>query len=302
VPTEPIRLSRTFGNRRVDALISPIGSSLQSLVVDGLSLVRGDPHGPVAAAGAVLAPWPNRVRAGRWMLEGELQQLDITEHGAGNALHGLVASTPFSVTTLDGSSVELATRISRPPGYPFELDIVVSYRLVPTGIRSTIAIVNRTDRPAPVAVGVHPYLHLGDAPASAIRVRLDADRTLLLGSDNLPAGMIPVNGTRYDLRAATSLAAAPVHAAYTGFREHEGRLRLLLDDAKGGNAAHLWADRRFRWVQLYVTPEFPGLRPGEVAVALEPMTAPPDALNSGEDLHWLHPRARWTLDWGIDRL
>jgi len=36
-----------------------------------------------------------------------------------------------------------------------------------------------------------------------------------------------------------------------------------------------------------------------VSVAVEPMTAPPDAFNSGEDLVVLEPGARFSASWGI---
>jgi aldose 1-epimerase len=302
VPADPVRLSRTFAGRRVDALVSPLGASVQALVVEGLSLVWGDPRGPVSASGAVLAPWPNRVRAGRWTHDGQVQQLDVTEPAAGNAIHGLVASTPFAVTGFDGSSVELATRVSRPTGYPFDLDVIVSYRLSGSGIESTITVVNRTETPAPVAVGVHPYVRVGDATAASLRVQIDADTTMLLARDNLPSGTVPVGGTPFDVRIPTPIASAPAHAAYTGLRAHQGRVGLRLDDGEGGNAVRVWADERFRWAQLYVTDAFPGLTSDGVAVALEPMTAPPDAFNSGDELHWMLPGERWALDWGIERL
>ena len=35
------------------------------------------------------------------------------------------------------------------------------------------------------------------------------------------------------------------------------------------------------------------------AVAIEPMTAPADAFNSGKGVHWLEPGAEWTVRWGI---
>ena len=35
------------------------------------------------------------------------------------------------------------------------------------------------------------------------------------------------------------------------------------------------------------------------AVAIEPMTAPADALNSGVGLRRLNPGETWTLEWGI---
>ena len=37
------------------------------------------------------------------------------------------------------------------------------------------------------------------------------------------------------------------------------------------------------------------------AIAVEPMTAPADALNSGLGLRWIEPGASWSGHWGICR-
>jgi len=297
--SDPIRLSRTVGGRVVDALVSPVGASLQRLAVDTVELVWGAADGPVGASGAVLVPWPNRVRGGHWTLDGEPQQLAQTEPGAGNALHGLVAHTVFSPVSRQEDAVELAAEIRDAPGYPFDLDVGVSYRLTSSGVDSTVTVVNRGTRSAPVAVGVHPYLRIGDAAREDLVLTVDAQRTLLLGDDDLPRGQVAVAGTPFDLRAPTPLAGAPAHAAFTGLRVSAGRIHLTLADASRARVAEVWADERFRWAQVYVTDALPGLAAGRVAVALEPMTAPPDALNSGTDLVWLGPSARWDLSWGI---
>src|SRR4051812_7503826 len=43
-----------------------------------------------AFAGRVLAPWPNRVRDGRYAFDGDEHRLELSEPERGNALHGLV--------------------------------------------------------------------------------------------------------------------------------------------------------------------------------------------------------------------
>ena len=298
--SEPLALSQTIAGRSVGAIVSPVGASLQRLGVDGMELVCGDDAGPVASSGAVLVPWPNRVRGGSWLLDGKPQQLEVTEPGAGNALHGLVATTPFAVTARDDSSVRLEAGVRHPLGYPFDLDVVVSYRLEATGVRSSITVVNRGAVAAPVAVGVHPYVRVSDAAAAHLLLEVDAEHTLLLGDDDLPLRLAPVDGTRFDLREPTALVEAPSHAAYTGLRSVDDRVRLRLIDRRSSDAVEVWADDRFGWAQVYVTRELPGLPAGGLAVALEPMTAPPDAFNSGTDLHWLPPSSRWVRNWGID--
>lgn len=144
---------------------------------------------------------------------------------------------------------------------------------------------------------MHPYVRVGDVPTDDLALAIDATTTLLLGEDDLPVSTVEVAGTRHDLRQAVGVRHAPDHASYTGLSVIDGRTRLQL--IADGAQVEVWADPRFRWAQLYLTSDFPGLGPGELAVALEPMTAPPDAFNSGIDLHWLRPGERWSRDWGI---
>jgi aldose 1-epimerase len=42
-----------------------------------------------------------------------------------------------------------------------------------------------------------------------------------------------------------------------------------------------------------------GWDPPRQALAVEPMTAPPDALNSGQGLLWLEPEQSWEGSWGL---
>jgi aldose 1-epimerase len=58
----------------------------------------------------------------------------------------------------------------------------------------------------------------------------------------------------------------------------------------------VWADPAFRWVQVYTPNDFLGR--GR-AVAIEPMTCPPDALNSGIDLITIAPGEAWSARWGL---
>jgi aldose 1-epimerase len=58
----------------------------------------------------------------------------------------------------------------------------------------------------------------------------------------------------------------------------------------------LWAEPDFGWVQVFTPDDHPGR--GR-AVAVEPMTCPPDALNSGTGLIVVEPGQTWTGSWGI---
>ncbi|WP_244632346.1 MULTISPECIES: hypothetical protein [unclassified Microbacterium] len=85
----------------------------------------------------------------------------------------------------------------------------------------------------------------------------------------------------------------------TGFtdlgRDADGRVRHSLT-APDGRRVTLWQGEGFDYVQVYTTPAYPGQR---LAVAIEPMTAPADALNSGLGIRRLSTDESWTLHWGI---
>jgi aldose 1-epimerase len=66
--------------------------------------------------------------------------------------------------------------------------------------------------------------------------------------------------------------------------------------APDGRAVSLWADDQFDYVHVFITREFPCRG---TAVAIEPMTAPANAFNSGEGLRWVEPGESWSMSWGI---
>ncbi|GAA2287027.1 aldose 1-epimerase family protein [Glycomyces scopariae] len=277
------------------AEVSPRAASLRSLRVHGRDLVEptaaaADPPG---MAGAVLAPWPNRVASARWTYDGAEQRLAVTEPEFGHANHGLLADRDFTVRHATPDTVTLAAAIDGEPGYPFRLDVAVTYRLAPDGLDAATAITNRGDRPAPAATGAHPYLRAGDAPAAALR--LDADRARLPGRTHLPGPPFAVAGTGYDLREPVPFARLPRHLTYER-AQGPSRHRLTAPD---GTSVELRADANHRWFQLYVDPALATDDGPRAAIAVEPMTAPPDALNTGEGLHWLAPGETWTVEWGL---
>ena len=279
----------------VRASINPVAASIRVLDVGGRALVEpyeGDQ--PPGAAGAVLVPWPNRVRDGRWLLGGAAQQLAITDPATNSANHGLLATTRYRIGERTADSVTMHARLDSPPGYPFVLATSVRYRLHPAGLDALHVLVNESDRRAPVALGVHPYLRAGDADEP--RIRLPARERLVLDERHLPTGeRRSVAGTPFDLRAGVPQRSAPWHASYTALdRAADGTVRADLS-ADGHGRTTLRADASFVALQLYIdrdrTPP---------AIAIEPMTAPPDALNSGEGLRWLEPGERAEFRWGID--
>lgn len=282
----------------VHAEITQVGAALRALTVDGVDLVPSYPDtSPTpAASGIVLLPWPNRVAGGRWTHDGVTRQLAISEPAYGNASHGLLRFMPYQPVAEEPHRVVLAATVFPQTGYPFLLDSTVAYEVGPRGLTVTHEVVNRGTDAAPCALGTHPYVQLGGVPTAELTIRLDAQTRFEVDERLIPTAQTPVDAAT-DLRAPRRLGDLSLDTAFGDLaRDDDGRVRTTLT-APDGRSVSLWQGPGFDYVQVFTTDRYPGQ---ELAVAIEPMTAPANAFNSGQDLRILAPGERWAGQWGIE--
>ena len=284
------------GNAR--AVITEIGAGLRAFEIAGVPYVEAyEPEeAPPKGAGQVLLPWPNRTRGGEWTQDGVPQQLEITEKGRGNAIHGLVRYKEWQLLEHAESSIVFECEIDGEPGWPVPLRTRITYDLAPRELTVTHEIHNEGDSAIGVGVGAHPYFRIGDAETDALTLTLPATRVRPFVEAQIPADEErDVEGTEYDFRAGRELAGTDLDTAFGGLvPDADGRYHHVLHH--GEAAVDVWAGADFRWVQVF-TPD--NLTGRGRAVAIEPMTCPADALNTGTDLIELAPGAGWTGNWGI---
>jgi aldose 1-epimerase len=285
---------------RATATVAERAASLRGLVVDGTELVEPTAHreAPPGMSGALLAPWPNRVEDATWRHEGRLLRLPVNEPELGHAIHGLLTETDFAVAETHPDRVVLVAAIAPSPGYPFALAVRVDYALAADGVDSTIELENTGAVAAPVAVGAHPYPRIGGWPADELVVALDADYEWPLDARHLPAGRRGILGTPRDVRRPHAVGAAAQHAVYERGAESGGRLVHTVA-AADGRVVEVHACPELRWTQWYVEPALDTSAGPRRAVAIEPMSAPPNALRTGVGLRRLEPGERAEWSWGI---
>jgi aldose 1-epimerase len=285
---------RTSG---VEAEIAQVGAALRALTVGGVDLVPRYPDDTPApaASGTVLVPWPGRVRDGRWTQRGVTRRLAITEPALGNASHGLLRFAAYRVETASEAALTLRADVFPQTGYPFHLENRVTYTVVADGLRVRHDLVNAGNEEAPFAVGAHPYVFLGDVALEDCVLRASGATRIVTDARNLPEATLPVDAAT-DLRAGRRVGDVDLDTAYTDLtRDADGSARTTLT-APDGRVLTLWQDSAFAWTQVFTTDRYPGLAK---ALAVEPMTAPADALNSGSGLSWLAPGDRFAAEWGI---
>ncbi|WP_284299596.1 hypothetical protein [Homoserinibacter gongjuensis] len=179
------------------AEVGTVAAVLCALRVGDVDLTEPLPQDvapPPFCSGIALAPWPNRVRAGRWSLDGAVQQLDITEPTRGGALHGLLEFTEYEVRERSDAAITLGAVIHPQHGWPFLLDTWVRFELAPDGLSVTHGARNLSERRAPYATGTHPYPRVGTADVADLVLTVPADEYLEVDERLDPIRWLPVEG------------------------------------------------------------------------------------------------------------
>jgi len=282
------------------AVVVEVGGGVRSYAVDGAPVLDGYDVAERASGGAgqLLAPWPNRIRDGRYTVAGRPLQLAISEPGKGTAIHGLVRWASWFPQQRSADSVVLTCVLNSTPGYPFPLHLQVRWSVGPDGLRAEHAVTNLGEQAAPFGLGVHPYLALSASRVDELILTMPAATRLLVDERGLPSGTAPVAGTEADYRAGRRIGAAVLDTAYGDLdRDSAGVARVHVADPTGRRAT-VWMGPQFGFAQVFSADTLPEPHRRR-SLAVEPMTCPPDAFNSGVGLVMLEPGATWSATWGI---
>jgi aldose 1-epimerase len=283
------------------AIVTELGAGLRELRHRDAAVIAGyqPDELPPGAAGQLLAPWPNRVDRGRYTFSGTTYQLDLSEPAEGNAIHGLTRWAGWQPAGRADGAVQLRQLLHGRPGYPFCLELTAEYRLgAEAGLQVTITARNVGSRPAPYGTGCHPYLTAGTPVIDDCELTLPAARWLPGDDRGIPSGQPQdVAGTQYDFREPRPVGETRLDHAFTGLdTDAAGRAWARL--AGPGRQVSLWAGEGYRWLQVFtgdaLDPEH-----RRRAIAIEPMTCPPNALITGTDLLVLQPGSSVSHAWGI---
>jgi aldose 1-epimerase len=266
------------------AVVTESGATLRELRQHGRELLDGFAENAMSSGGRgqLLMPWPNRIRDGSYRFGDRDLQLALSEPARHNASHGLARWAAWSVEEHTPHSVSLGYRLMAQSGYPWTLDLHVLFDLSADGLTVTQTATNMSASPAPYAQGAHPYLRLGSGAVDGLELLLPGATRLLVDDRKLPVGRESVDGTAYDFRVPRPIRTTVLDDAYTDLeRDAHGVATVELRDPTTGQGVALWADARHPWLQVYSGEDLPTPR---LSLAVEPMTAPPDAFRSGDDL------------------
>lgn len=296
------------------AAISPIGASLVRFSVGDRPIVV-----PMNAFdGAVLAPWPNRIDGGRFDFAGDSHQLPITEPERNTALHGLVADVEWSVVERTESTVSLEYALEPTEGYPFEFSLQVDFELAEAELRMRARALNTGSAPAPFGFGFHPWLSGGAGElVDEAQLVIPVAHWYVTNERLIPTAVRPFDdGTAVPADHVSDDSACMVCKDFRALRLIGG---TVLDDAFGQprRGDDGWSRARLKGTDLreVVVGMGPGFRTWQTctgdgldedlarrAIAIEPMTCPPNAFAAGEagvDFDVVAPGDELVVEWSI---
>lgn len=239
-----------------------------------------------ATAAPLLFPWANRLAGLDYTVDGRHVDLaagrELLQFTGPLPIHGVLPRI-LAMTILERRADQVTAAFEATPGHPLLTVFPFPHRLtvrVTVGDRSleietTLAATGAVA--VPVSFGYHPYLALpsGDRDewvlsASAAQHLLADDRLLPTGALE-PADIehVPLGGRSFD-------------DGYTDLGS-PGSLSV----AGAGRRLTVHLDEGYPFAQVYAPP-------GERFVALEPMTAPANALTSGAGLRFVEPGGTFT--------
>ena len=289
-----------------------VGGGIRSYRADGEDILDGFSQEEVCPAGSgqLLAPWPNRLGDGRFDWNGATYQTAITEVPSNNAIHGLVRWVNWTLPEPEtlhspwtpGTPVEhliLTHRLHPQPGWPWALDLRVAYRLGEHGLEVRTWATNLSGEPCPIGLGWHPYVKASSGRVDDVTLKVNARTAYVCDERGLPTERIGVEGTDLDFSEARPIGNLALDTPFTDLESGPDGKATVEIATGNGKTVTLWMSPQYTHLMLFTGDTIHDQARRRRALAVEPMTAAPDMLRSGDGRRVLDPGETFEAAWGI---
>jgi galactose mutarotase-like enzyme len=239
----------------------------------------------------LLHPWANRLAGDHVALAGrpvDLEGSDLVERDEhGLPIHGLLAGSPHwkvfaSKSWALGAELDFGAHSELLELFPFPHRLVMRANLGARSLTVRTTLIAAEEGPVPVSFGFHPYLRLPDVMRSTWRIEMPAMEHLAVDSLGIPTG-----ASEFVDAECFALGSRTYDDGYASLRRGA---RFALSG--GGRRVVVRFDAGYPFGQVYA----PAI---DDVICFEPMTAPTNALVSGDGLAWAPAGSSYTATFSI---
>ncbi len=231
---------------------------------------------------AKLSPFACRIKDARFTWKGKEYHLNKFLLN-GSALHGLLYDAPFSVVFQEAGATWATLGLGyefpgTDPGYPFRYHCHVIYLLeIENKLTVTTIITNLSNTDIPIVDGWHPYFTFGGG-INELYLQICSEEML-----EYDDGLVPTGKMIRSADFSTLRKIGDVHLD-NGFLLDFNRSQPLciLKDETMNIRLEIYPDNSYPFLQVY-TPDH------RLSIAIENLSAAPDAFNNGMGLVVLGP-------------
>ena len=307
----------TVGNWDSVRLIGP-GGSLEATFIPGLGMVGsslrhlgaellGQRGGPEAYAERkstfgipLLHPWANRLRAWEYERGGHQVRLERespvlkADPATGLPIHGALAACPHWELRGSGAdenrawveaSLDYAAHPELMATFPFAHRLTYRASVSDQALAISLEVTPTGAERVPIAFGFHPYLTLPGSDRESWEIQLPVERRAVLDDRGIPTGR--------DEPVAAVKASGPLGArTFDDSFPRLGSPQPVFSLSDGVRLVEVRFSESYPVAQVYAPS-------GSQFIALEPMTAPVDALSSGRGLPVVEPGETFSAEFSI---
>jgi aldose 1-epimerase len=208
---------------------------------------------------------------------------------SGASIHGLLYNMPFELAYYEATENLAMVALqyhyeATDPGYPFSYFMEVVYHLLPDNLlKLTTTVYNQHAGPIPIADGWHPYFSLG-RPIDELYFEMASDYMVAFDERLVPTGDLKPEG-RFEFMGG--LEGISLDNCFLLRKPLIGPACMLVN-TKDQIALNINPEDSYPYLQLYTPPH-------RKSIAIENLSAAPDAFNNNMGLQVLDPDEQATF-------
>ena len=235
-----------------------------------------------------LSPFACRIPEGKYMYDGEEFEFE-NKFMDGTAIHGLLYNKAFKKvnTFADHKTAGVSFRYNykeEDNGYPFSYNCEVRYTLQPQNVLQVqTTIISLDDLPIPITDGWHPYFSMGGKVDDWL-LYFNATGMLEFDEQLVPTGkLLPYNA----FNEAKPIGTTKLDNCFV-LNEDRSQVACSLRNDAASLQLNIFPDETYPFLQIYIPDH-------RKSIAIENLSAAPDAFNNKIGLLMLQPRHTHTF-------